>query len=124
MTDRPWYEDDAILRRDFGKKPIREIAADLGRSYQSVESRISRLELRVIEWTEENNAYLLANWPTSQRITARTLGYTIPACRKQYDTLVPKEPEEPVDEDRARVFTLPPQGPGYGPRTIHRISAQ
>ena len=64
--DVSWKQEELdYVKKYYGKKPIEEIAAHLGRTYASVKNTAKKLKLKAVErtnWTEAMIVYLKANY--------------------------------------------------------------
>lgn len=80
MSRHAWSgADDAIVRDCYGRKPTREIAAEIGVSETAVRQRAKRLGVRFeCEWPPERIEQLRALYPTHTAAEcAQTMGATV-----------------------------------------------
>lgn len=88
-----WTDQEvAYLREHYGKIPVREIAATLGRSYSATALKATKNGLQARrsprEWTEADTEYLVANYEQMSTMDiARKLGRRHATIKTQADKL-------------------------------------
>ena len=95
LQRRPWTKrEDAIVRRDYGRIPTRELAEKLNRTKGAVQGRAGHLGLRVkrrslTAWTEKEDALLRRLEPThtAEQIAEHLPGRTVNAVRARINNI-------------------------------------
>jgi len=121
MTVRPWTQDeDAYLRKHYGKQRIQDIARALNRSYNQVRYRARLLGLRKprhlksssTRWSRKDEEFLLEHWEKmSVSELAQHLGRSPRAVRHKIRRLRLRESgeaEKPRGASEAPTQDTPP----------------
>ena len=85
-----WWAEDEInyIKDNYGSLPIKNIAAELGRSESSITNKAATLALRSNRtWTDEDSKYFTDNWgaislPTMAKRLGRSVGAIINQARR------------------------------------------